>query len=412
MATLAGELGLDPSARPMERKSLSAPRSPHLGSRYGDRSPRREVREPSGRKKGVESNVEAYASVARVLDSSGRESATCFSPRRYTCGGIARKAERGAGAFRAKAPRPEMAARSVGGEGTRIDCRRIGNGQNWTVGAGKGQAGSSEDTEKRNRREREREGKKRGSSSSSGEMVEYSSTHEGLEREDDSKVRRTAASKPGALLHSGLVMTHRQLGRQVEDCETVDAVQAKRSGGCLSLDCAEGECREQARVQEHSRIAVFSRSRGSADAWTSGECRRRPDPEIPRSGSGGTGGRVRLRQSLEDTEEEEEEQRPGPPPSLEERGRRRRTQSRSPDDPGGTKIEKERPPHETRNGGTKLEEEKARAKENEASSCASRTSPNSVHMGKGPGAPMEIQAAGETRSEPKLEANNAAQVRC
>ena len=58
-------------------------------------------------------------------------------------------------------------------------------------------------------------------------MAEYSSTDEGLERDDDSKVRRTAASKPGALLHSGLVMMHRHLGRQVEDRETVDAVQAK-----------------------------------------------------------------------------------------------------------------------------------------------------------------------------------------
>ena len=35
---------------------------------------------------------------------------------------------------------------------------------------------------------------------------------------------------------------------------------------------------------------------------------------------------------------------PGPPPSLEERSRRRRTQSRSAEDPGGRKIERERPP--------------------------------------------------------------------
>ena len=58
-------------------------------------------------------------------------------------------------------------------------------------------------------------------------MAAYSSTDEDLEREDDSKVRRTAATKPGALLHSGLIMMHRHLGRQVEVCESVDAVQAK-----------------------------------------------------------------------------------------------------------------------------------------------------------------------------------------
>ena len=43
--------------------------------------------------------------------------------------------------------------------------------------------------------------------------------------------RRTAATKPGALLHSGLIMMHRHLGRQVEDCEEVDAVRAKGLAG-------------------------------------------------------------------------------------------------------------------------------------------------------------------------------------
>ena len=51
VATLAGELGLDPPARPMEGKSLSAPRSPRLGSRSGGRSPRGGEGEPSGGKK-------------------------------------------------------------------------------------------------------------------------------------------------------------------------------------------------------------------------------------------------------------------------------------------------------------------------------------------------------------------------
>ena len=61
----------------------------------------------------------------------------------------------------------------------------------------------------------------------SQETAAYSSTDEDLEREDESKVRRIAGTKPGALLHSGLIMMHRHLGRQVEVCESVDAVQAK-----------------------------------------------------------------------------------------------------------------------------------------------------------------------------------------
>ena len=87
--------------------------------------------------------------------------------------------------------------------------------------------GSPEDMGKRNRGERGRESKKKGSSSSSGQTVESCSSDEGLGRRDESKVRRAAPTKPGALLHSGLVMMQRHLGRQVEDCEAVDAAQAK-----------------------------------------------------------------------------------------------------------------------------------------------------------------------------------------
>ena len=91
----------------------------------------------------------------------------------------------------------------------------------------RGQAGSPEDTGKSNRRKRDLKGKRTRSSSSSQEMAAYSSTDEDLEREDESKVRRIAGTKPGALLHSGLIMMHCHLGRQVEVCESVDAVQAK-----------------------------------------------------------------------------------------------------------------------------------------------------------------------------------------
>ena len=260
-------------------------KEPSLGKQMWGSQPTRRSSGTKWEKEGRgESNVEAYASVARVLDYSGRESSTCFSPRRYTCGGITRKAERGAGAFGAKAPRPEMVARSVGREGTRIDCRRIGNG-------GTGQSAQERPGREFRRHGEEEPTRARTRGQEKTELV-LKRRNGGVqqhrrgpgEREDDSKVRRTAASKPGALLHSGLVVMHRHLGRQVEDCETVDAVQAKGVA-------AAAECQEQARVQEHSRIAVFSRSRRSADAWTSGECRRRPDPEVPRSGSGGTGGR-------------------------------------------------------------------------------------------------------------------------
>ena len=402
VATLVGELGLDPPARPMERKSLSAPRSHHLGSRYGDRSPRAGVREPNGRKEGRgESNVEAYASVARVLDSSGRESATCSSPRRCTCGGITRKAERGAGAFRAKAPRPEMVARSVGGEGTRIDCRRIGNGGTGQSRPGREfrRHGEEEPTRARTRGHEKRElvlkrrnGGVQQHPRGPGERRRFQGeTDRRLEAGSATSLRAGNDAPPPGATSRGLRDGRRSAG--------------ERSGGCLSLDCSEAECREQVRVQEHSRIAVFSGSRGSADAWTSGECRRRPDPEIPRSGSGGTGGRGMVTRTSsrtarsssvdsviwssgsddqsragflpiapepEDTESQAKARggraAPGPPPSLEERGRRRRTQSRSAEDPGGKKIEKERPPHETSKGGTKPEEGKARAKENEASS--------------------------------------------
>ena len=182
-------VGSGPTRETDGTKEFERAKEPSLGKQIWGSQPTRRSSGTKWEKQGrEESNVEAYASVARVLDSSGRESATCFSPRRYTCGGITRKAERGAGAFRAKAPRPEMVARSVGGEGTRIDCRRR-----------RGQAGSSEDTGKGNRREREREGKRTRSLSSSQERAAYSSTDEDLEREDESKVRRIAGTKPGAL---------------------------------------------------------------------------------------------------------------------------------------------------------------------------------------------------------------------
>ena len=217
VAALADELDLDPPARPMEPRSFNAPRSPQLGSRDGDATSRGEVRE----RRAWRVEVEGYVSVARVLDSSGSV------PGPSTHGGITRKIGRGAGATRTEAPGPETVAPSVGRERVldstadtlvtaELDSRRR-----------KCHTGSPEDMGKRNRGERGRESKKKGRSSSSGQTVESCSSDEVLGREDESKVRRTAATKPGALLHSGLVMMQRHLGRQVEDCEAVDAVQAK-----------------------------------------------------------------------------------------------------------------------------------------------------------------------------------------
>ena len=389
VATLAGELGLDPPARPMERKSLSAPRSPHLGSRFGDRSPRAGVREPSGGKKGVESQMSRHMLPSPAFWTPPAVRAPPAAAQGATLVAALREKLKEARARLGRKRRGRKWLLEVLAERVRestadalamaeLDSRRR-----------RGQAGSSEDTGKRNRREREREGKKRGSSSSSGEMAEYSSTDEGLEREDDSKVRRTAASKPGALLHSGLVMMHRHLGRQVEDCETVDAVQAKGVAAAYLSTALKPNAGEQ--VQEHSRIALFSRSRGSADAWTSGECRRRPDPEIPRSGSGGTGGRGMVTRTSSRTAASsssvdsviwssgsDDQSRAGffpiaPEPEDTEsqakaRGGRRSAVEEEEPRADRQRIREERPPHETSNGGTKPEEGKARAKENEASS--------------------------------------------
>ena len=283
--------GFGPTRETDGRKEFQRAKEPSLGKQNWGSQPARRRWRTKWRKEGREESIgEACATVARVADSSGNESATCFSPKRYPSCGNTRKAERGAGAFRTKASRLEMVARSAGGEGTRIDGRRTM--AELDSRRRRGQAGSSEDTGKRNRRKREPEGKRRRSLSSSGEMAAYSSTDEDLEREDDSKVRRTAATKLGAILHSGLVMMHRHLGRQVEDCESVDAVQSKGvAAAYLSTALKPNAESKQARIQEHSRMAVISRSRGSADAWTSCECRRRADSEIPRSRSVGTGGR-------------------------------------------------------------------------------------------------------------------------
>ena len=58
---------------------------------------------------------------------------------------------------------------------------------------------------------------------------------------------------------------------------------SERSGGCPPRYSSEAECWEQAHLRRPTRVAGVSGSRGLADARPSGECRRRSDPEIPRS---------------------------------------------------------------------------------------------------------------------------------
>ena len=227
VATLAGELGLDPPARPMEGKSLSAPRSPRLGSRNGGRSPRGGDGEPSGGKKGVKSQMARHVLPSPEFWTPPAMRAPPASAQSVTLVAALQEKLKEARARLGRKRRGRkwllevLAERVLESTADALAMAELDSRRR------RGQAGSSEDTGKRNRRKREPEGKRRRSSSSSGEMAAYSSTDEDLEREDDSKVRRTAATKPGALLHSGLVMMHRHLGRQVEDCESVDAVQAK-----------------------------------------------------------------------------------------------------------------------------------------------------------------------------------------
>ena len=61
VATLAGELGLDPPSRLMGGVSSSAPKSPRLGSKNGGCSPRGGDAEPSGGEMGVMSQIARHA---------------------------------------------------------------------------------------------------------------------------------------------------------------------------------------------------------------------------------------------------------------------------------------------------------------------------------------------------------------
>ena len=398
VATLASELGLDPPSRPMFERA----KEPSLGKQKRRSQPSRRTCRTEWRRDGShESNGEACATDGRVPNSSGNESATCFSSKRYFRSSIKRKAERGASASRAKAPRAEMDARSARREGTRIDSGCIGNGR---VGLS---------AEERPGRESRRHGeeqptKARPRGQENKESVLKSRNGSIQQHRRGPGERRRIQSEADRRHEAMSVASLRADNDAPPPWATGGGVRIGRRGagergcGCLPLDCSKTERREQARIQKHSRIAVFSRSRGSADAWSSGECRRRADPEIPRSRSIGSGGRRMVTRSssrtaarcrsvdsviwtpgtyvpsrarlspIEPKPEDTESQRKAPgerttPPSLEERSRRRTTQSRSPEDPGGRKIRGNGVPRnqEQRN---QARRGKARAKESERNS--------------------------------------------
>ena len=134
--------GFGPTRETDGWKTFERAKEPSLGKQKWESQPARRRWRTKWRKEGrEESNGEACDTVARVPDSSGNESATCFSPKRYPSCGITRKGERGAGAFRTKASRPEMVARSAGGECTRFRRQTHWQWQSWTVGAGEARRG-------------------------------------------------------------------------------------------------------------------------------------------------------------------------------------------------------------------------------------------------------------------------------
>ena len=219
----------------MEVISLSAPRSSRLGSRHGGRSPRGGDGERSGGEKGVKSQMARHVLPSPEFRTPPGMRAQPASAQSVTLVAALKEKMKEARARLGRKRRGRkwmlevLAERVLESTADALAMAELDSRRR------RGQAGSPEDTGKSNRRMRHLEGKRTRSSSSSQERAAYSSTDEDLEREDESKVRRIAGTKPGALLHSGLIMMHRHLGRQVEDCESVDAVQAKGvAAACLS----------------------------------------------------------------------------------------------------------------------------------------------------------------------------------
>ena len=271
--------------------SSIAPRSPRLGSKNGGSQPsRRRCRTEWRRNGSCESNGEACATDSRVPNSSGNEKHNLLQPKSVALGAALKEKLKEARARLGRKHRGrKMDARSACREGTRINGGLHWRWQSWTVGGGKARPGIQKTQERGTDESETSRAKEQGVRPQVKKWQRTAApTRTWREKTNPSEV---AGTKPGALLHSGLIMMHRHLGRQVEVCESVNAVQAKGIAAAYLLTALKPNAGEQARDQKHSRIAVFSRSRGFADVWSSGESRRRADPEIPCSRSIGSGGR-------------------------------------------------------------------------------------------------------------------------
>ena len=168
---------------------------------------------------------------------------------------------------------PEMVAPSVGREGTRLDCRHFGNG-----GAGQ----SAQEMPHREPRGHGQEESRRTRTRKQDERkIVLKRANSGVLQQRGGPRKRRRVQGEAHCLHEARSARPRSGGRGASE----------RSGGCLSRYSSEAECWEQAQLRGPTRVTVVSGSRGLADARPSGECRRRSDPEIPRSRGGVTGRR-------------------------------------------------------------------------------------------------------------------------
>ena len=270
VAALAGELGLDPPVSLIEPKILNAPRSSQLEGRNGDLTPRGEAWGPSGRNKDVESRMSRDILPSAAYWTPPTASTPLVSAQDPPLEMVLQEKLKEA---RARLSRKRQGrTSSVGREGTRTDGRRLGNG------------GSGESTEEMQQRdpgghEEEEPKRARPLKQANGGVQQQrrrprkrrrvqGEAHCRHEARSASPLRPDHDAPPPGTSSRGL----RRGGRGASDSP----------GGCLPRDSSEAECWEQAQFQNSSRVAVVSRSRRLADARSSGECRRRPDPEVSR----------------------------------------------------------------------------------------------------------------------------------
>ena len=290
VAALADELGLDPPARSMEPKIFNAPRSPQLGSGDGDATPRGEVPGPSGQKKGVESQmtkvmfpsatnwVPPAASTPPVPTQDPAIMTALQEKLKEARARLGRKRRSRKWLLQVLAERvlDSTADALVTAE---LDSRR----RRYRTG--------SPDQEKP-KRARTRKQEERKIFFKRGETVESYSSDEGLGREDESKVRRTAAYEARSATPLRPDDDATPFGASGRGLRSSGRGAIERSGSGLSRDSSQTASWSQAQFRGVARVAVACGSRGLADARPTGECRRRSDSEIPRSRGGVSGKRA------------------------------------------------------------------------------------------------------------------------